>query len=58
MSGPARETTEVARQLLNDVGPLVTYCRIFATGPPCPTPCDDCRRTSRDVHKIARSSDD
>lgn len=26
---------------------LVTWCRIFNTGPVCPTPCDDCRRTSR-----------
>lgn len=26
---------------------LVTWCRIFRTGPVCPLPCDDCRRTSR-----------
>lgn len=25
---------------------LVTWCRIFATGPACAKPCDDCRRTS------------
>jgi hypothetical protein len=29
------------------VAELVTWCRIFNTGPVCPTPCDDCRRTSR-----------
>lgn len=26
---------------------LVTWCRIFRTGPVCPKPCDDCRLTSR-----------
>lgn len=30
---------------------LVTWCRIFAVGLPCTTPCDDCRRTCRDVNR-------
>lgn len=25
---------------------LVTWCRVLAVGPACPTPCDDCRISS------------
>lgn len=42
---------DLAADLVEQVGPLVTYCRIFAVGPACATPCDDCRRASRDVHR-------
>lgn len=31
---------------MTDRAELVTWCRILATGPACPKPCDDCRRTS------------
>lgn len=26
---------------------LITWCRLMRIGPVCPTPCDDCRITSR-----------
>ncbi|GAA0969948.1 hypothetical protein GCM10009555_018020 [Acrocarpospora macrocephala] len=28
---------------------LITWCRMFRVGPVCPKPCDDCRRTSRQI---------
>lgn len=26
---------------------LITWCRLMRVGPACPTPCDECRLTSR-----------
>jgi hypothetical protein len=37
------------------VAELVTWCRIFRTGPICPTPCDDCRKTSRTNTLVAQA---
>lgn len=47
---------DMAAELLDAVGPLVTYCRIFAVGPACATPCDECRRISSDVHRAVRQA--
>jgi hypothetical protein len=48
------EWSEMAMALTDRFGQLVTWCRVFAVGQPCSTPCADCRMSAAELQKIKR----
>lgn len=54
MTASDNDWSQMAVELTDRFGPLVTWCRLFGVGLPCPSPCPDCRASAATLQRIKR----